>query len=57
MKIAILDDTYGVVRTLPSARLVDGHELSIWQDHTKDVDLLAQRLADAEVLMLLADHS
>ena len=56
MKIAILDDTYGVVRTLPSASLMDGHELSIWQDHTKDVDVLAQRLADAEVLMLLRER-
>lgn len=57
MKIAILDDTYGVVRTLPSARLVAGHELSVWQDHTKDVELLAQRLADAEVLMLLRERT
>ena len=57
MKIAILDDTYGVVRTLPSASLMDGHELSIWQDHTKDVDVLAQRLADTEVLMLLRERT
>ena len=57
MKIAILDDTYGVVRSLPSARLILAHDVSVWQDHTKDEELLAQRLIDTEVLMLLRERT
>jgi hypothetical protein len=57
MKLAILDDTYGVVRTLPSARLIGAYELSVWQDHTKEVALMAQLLADTEVFMLLRERT
>ena len=57
MKVTILDDTYDVVRSLPSARLMDSHELVVWQDHTKDVQELVRRLADTEVLMLLRERT
>jgi len=41
MKIAILDDYQDAVRTLACYHKLDGHEVRIWNDHTKDVDTLA----------------
>jgi D-3-phosphoglycerate dehydrogenase len=57
MKIAILDDTLDTVRTLPSFRKLAGHDVRIWTDHTKDVDVLAQRLKDAEALVLIRERT
>jgi len=57
MKIAILDDYQDAVRTLPCFRLLDGHEVTVWNDHVEDIDLLAERLADVEVLVLIRERS
>ncbi|MET0964532.1 MAG: D-2-hydroxyacid dehydrogenase family protein [Noviherbaspirillum sp.] len=57
MKIAILDDYQDAVRTLDCYRMLDDHELTIWNDHVEDVELLAQRLADTEVLVLIRERS
>ncbi len=57
MKIAILDDYQNAVRTLDCFRLLDGHEVTIWNDHTKDVDLLAARLQDTEALVLIRERT
>ena len=35
MKIAILDDT---LRTLPCFRKLNGHEVTVWNDHAQDID-------------------
>src|SRR5689334_879191 len=50
MKITILDDYQNVVRTLDAFKKLEGHEVTIWNDHTKDVDVLADRLKDTEAL-------
>lgn len=57
MKIAILDDYQDIVRGLPCFAKLDGHEVTIWNDHTKDVDTLAQRLRDAEALVLIRERT
>ncbi len=57
MNIAILDDTYDIVRTLPSFERIRSHAVAVWQDHTKDIDVLAERLRDTEVLMLLRERT
>ncbi len=57
MNIAILDDTFDTVRTLPSFAKMARHEVTIWNDHTKDTDLLARRLRDAEVLVLIRERT
>jgi D-3-phosphoglycerate dehydrogenase len=57
MMISILDDTYDLVRTLPSFSLLAGHSATIWTDHVKDPEVLAQRLVDTEVLMLLRERT
>lgn len=57
MKIAILDDWQDTVRTLTCYPKVAGHDVTIWKDHTKDVEVLARRLADAEVVALIRERT
>src|SRR5271166_6223572 len=57
MKISILDDYHDTLRTLSCFGKLAGHEVTIWNDHVQDVDALAQRLADAEVLVLIRERT
>jgi len=57
MKIAILDDYQDTIRTLACFKKVAGHQVTVWNDHTKDVDVLADRLKDAEALALLRERT
>lgn len=43
MKIAILDDYFDTLRTLHCFQKLDGHGVTIWNDHVQDVDTLAAR--------------
>jgi len=44
MHITILDDYQDTVRTLKCFGKVADHDVKIWNDHTKDPDVLAERL-------------
>lgn len=57
MKITILDDWQDTIRTLPAFKKVMAHDVTIWNDHTNDVDTLADRLKDAEVLVLIRERT
>ena len=57
MKIAILDDYHDTLRTLACFKKLDGHEVTIWNDHMQDVDQLAERLADTEALVLIRERT
>ncbi len=57
MNIAILDDYHDTVRTLACYSKLAGHNVTIWNDHTKDVDTLAARLRDTEVLVLIRERT
>jgi D-3-phosphoglycerate dehydrogenase len=57
MKISILDDYHDTVRTLDCFTRLSGHEITIWNDHVQDVDALAERLRDAEVLVLIRERT
>src|SRR5688572_22568415 len=57
MNITVLDDWQDTVRTLPSFGKVAGHRVTVWNDHTKDVDVLAKRLADTEALCLIRERT
>lgn len=57
MKIAILDDYQDVVRTLDCYARLKGHDVRIWNDHTKDVNVLADRLQDTEALVLIRERT
>ena len=57
MKITVLDDWQNTVRTLRAFVKVAGHDVTIWNDHTKDVEVLAKRLADTEALCLIRERT
>jgi D-3-phosphoglycerate dehydrogenase len=57
MKITILDDYHDTLRTLSCFGKLADHDITIWNDHVQDVDLLAQRLRDAEVLVLIRERT
>jgi D-3-phosphoglycerate dehydrogenase len=57
MKVTILDDYQDVIRTLEAFKKLKGHDVTIWNDHTKDTDALAQRLRDTEALCLIRERT
>ena len=57
MKISILDDYHDTLRTLDCFRKLDGHDVTIWNDHVQDTDALAKRLVDTEVLVLIRERT
>src|SRR5215831_18639557 len=57
MRITILDDYFDTLRTLPSFRKLDGHDVTIWTDHVRDTDALARRLAGTEALVLIRERT
>ncbi|MBU2531813.1 MAG: D-2-hydroxyacid dehydrogenase family protein [Alphaproteobacteria bacterium] len=57
MKVAILDDYHDTIRTLSCFEMLDGHEVTIWNDHLQDVDRLAERLAETEALVLIRERT
>ena len=57
MNITILDDYFDTVRTLPCFAKLKGHKVTVWNDHVQDVDALAERLKDTEVLVLIRERT
>ncbi len=57
MKVAILDDYFDTLRTLPCFAKLAGHEVTVWNDHEQDVDRLAARLKDTEALVLFRERT
>ena len=57
MNITILDDYQDTVRTLACFGKVAGHTVTIWNDHTKDVDTLSRRLKDTQALVLIRERT
>jgi D-3-phosphoglycerate dehydrogenase / 2-oxoglutarate reductase len=52
MKISILDDYHDTLRTLRCFEKLQGHDVTIWNDHAPDDDTLVERVRDAEVIVL-----
>src|ERR1700737_2914795 len=57
MKISMLDDYFDTLRTLDCFGKLAGHDVTIWNDHVQDVDMLAERLRDTEVLVLIRERT
>lgn len=57
MNISILDDYFDSARTLNCFGKTAGHHVTIWNDHTKDIDILAERLKDTEALVLIRERT
>jgi hypothetical protein len=57
MKVSILDDYHDTLRTLACFKKLQGHDVTIWNDHVQDVDALAARLRDTEALVLIRERT
>ena len=57
MRVTILDDYHDTLRTLDCFRKLDGHDVTVFNDHVQDVDALAARLADTEALVLIRERT
>jgi D-3-phosphoglycerate dehydrogenase len=57
VKVSILDDYGDTLRTLACFPKLAGHDVTIWNDHLQDTDKLAERLKDAEALVLIRERT
>jgi D-3-phosphoglycerate dehydrogenase len=57
MKVAILDDWFDTLRTLPCFDRLEDHEVTVFTDHVQDTDLLAQRLQGFDALVLIRERT
>ncbi|WP_428025130.1 D-2-hydroxyacid dehydrogenase family protein [Arcobacter sp.] len=57
MKIAILDDYQDVVRTLDCFKILNNHDVHIFNDTYKNTNELASKLIDFEALVLIRERT
>ena len=57
MKVAILDDYFDTLRTLRCFEKLKDHDVTVWTDHVQEDDVLAQRLQDAEAIVLIRERT
>ena len=57
MNVHILDDWFDTLRGLPSFARLEGHAVTVHNDHVEKVDTLADRLAGAEALVLFRERT
>ena len=57
MQITVLDDYHDTVRTLACFRKLDGHDVTVWNDHVQDTNAVADRLKDTEALVLIRERT
>jgi len=56
MKIAILDDYFDTLRTLPCFEKLAGHDVTVFTDHVQELEPLAQRLRPYEAVVLFRER-
>jgi len=57
MKVAILDDYFDTLRTLRCFAKLAPFDVTVFNDHIEDVDVLAERLKDTEALVLIRERT
>jgi D-3-phosphoglycerate dehydrogenase len=57
VKVSILDDYFDTLRTLDCFAKLADHEVTVWTNHTQDIDVLARRLSDTEALVLIRERT
>jgi len=57
MKVAILDDWFDTLRTLPCFAKLAGHEVTVFTDHLQELEPLAERLRPFEALVLFRERT
>lgn len=55
--VSILDDYFDTLHTLPCFAKLAPFDVTIWNDHVEDVNVLAERLKDSEVLVLIRERT
>ena len=57
MKVAILDDYFDTLRTLPCFAKLGGHEVTVFRDHVQDTHILTGRLQGFDALVLIRERT
>jgi D-3-phosphoglycerate dehydrogenase / 2-oxoglutarate reductase len=57
VKVAIVDDWFDTLRTLPCFEKLAGHTVSVFTDHVQDTDALAERLSGFDALVLIRERT
>jgi len=57
VRVAILDDWFDTLRTLPCFEKLAGHDVTVFTDHIGDTETLARPLAAAEALVLIRERT
>ena len=57
MKVHILDDWFDTLRGLPCFARLAGHDVTVWTDHQPDAARLAERVREAEALVLFRERT
>jgi len=57
MKVTILDDYFDTLRTLSCFAKLARFEVTVFNDHVEDVDVLAERLREIEALVLIRERT
>jgi D-3-phosphoglycerate dehydrogenase len=57
VKVAILDDSFDTLRTLPCFAKLAGHDVTVFNDHVQELEPLAERLRDFEALVLIRERT
>ncbi|MEL6571841.1 MAG: D-2-hydroxyacid dehydrogenase family protein [Pseudomonadota bacterium] len=57
MRVHILDDWFDTLRGLPCFAELAGHDVTVWTDHEPDPIKLAQRVREAEALVLFRERT
>jgi len=55
--VSILDDYFDTLHTLPCFAKLAPFDVTTWNDHVQDVDALAERLKETEVLVLIRERT
>jgi D-3-phosphoglycerate dehydrogenase / 2-oxoglutarate reductase len=55
--VSILDDYFDTLHTLPCFAKLAPFNVTVWNDHVEDVDVLAERLKESEVLVLIRERT
>jgi D-3-phosphoglycerate dehydrogenase / 2-oxoglutarate reductase len=57
VKVAILDDWFDTLRTLPCFERLEDHEVAVFTDHAQDTDQLVERLRGFDALVLIRERT
>jgi D-3-phosphoglycerate dehydrogenase len=55
--VSILDDYFDTLHTLPCFAKLAPFDVTVWNDHVEDVEVLAERLKNTEVLVLIRERT